>query len=38
MMSWNEFKSTVIPATITVVGLWMLLVLIFTAGSGMVAR
>lgn len=38
MMSWNEFKSVVIPAAITVVGLWALLVLVFTAGSGMVAR
>ena len=38
MMSWDEFKSAIIPAAITVVGLWMLLVLVFTAGSGMVAR
>jgi hypothetical protein len=38
MMSWDEFKSAIIPAAITVVGLWMLLVLLFTTGAGMVAR
>ena len=37
MMSWDEFKSAISPAAITVVGLWMLLVLVFTAGTG-VAR
>jgi hypothetical protein len=37
MMSWDEFKSAIIPAAITVVGLWMLLVLVFTAGTA-VAR
>jgi hypothetical protein len=37
MMSWDEFKAAIVPAVITVVGLWMFLVLIFTAGTG-VAR
>ena len=32
-MSWNEFKSAIVPATLTVIGLWMLLVLVFTAGT-----
>ena len=38
MMSWEEFKEALVPAILTVVGLWVLLVLVFTAGSGMVAR
>lgn len=38
MMSWEEFKEALIPAALTVVGLWVLFVIIFTAGSGMVAR
>jgi hypothetical protein len=38
MMSWEEFKAAIIPAAFTVIGLWAILVLIFTAGSGMVAR
>ena len=38
MMSWDEFKSAIIPAAITVVGMWALLVFVFTAGAGMVAR
>lgn len=38
MMSWEEFKEALVPAILTVVGLWAILVLIFTAGSGMVAR
>ena len=38
MMSWEEFKEAFIPAVFTVVGLWAIFVLIFTAGSGMVAR
>jgi hypothetical protein len=33
MMSWDEFKSAIIPAAFTVVGLWMLLVIVFTAGT-----
>jgi hypothetical protein len=33
MMSWDEFKTAIVPATITVVGLWMLLVIVFTAGT-----
>jgi hypothetical protein len=37
MMPWNEFKSAIIPATLTAVGLWVLLVLVFTAGTA-VAR
>jgi hypothetical protein len=38
MMSWEEFKAAIVPAVFTVIGLWAILVLIFTAGSGMVAR
>ena len=38
MMSFEEFKEAIVPAALTVVGLWAILVLIFTAGSGMVAR
>ena len=37
MMSWEEFKEALVPAILTVVGLWVLLVLIFTAGTA-VAR
>jgi hypothetical protein len=37
MMSWEEFKEALVPAILTVVGLWAMLVLIFTAGTG-VAR
>jgi hypothetical protein len=36
MMSWEEFKVAIVPAVLTVVGLWVLLVLIFTAGTGWV--
>lgn len=32
-MDWNDVKTAIVPATITVVGLWMLLVLVFTAGT-----
>jgi hypothetical protein len=38
MMSWDEFKSAIIPATIGVAVIWATLVVLFTAGSGMVAR
>lgn len=37
MMSWEEFKAAIVPAVFTVIGLWAMLVLIFTAGTG-VAR
>ena len=36
-MSWDEFKAAIVPAILTVVGLWAFLVLVFTAGTG-VAR
>jgi hypothetical protein len=38
MMSWDDFKSAIVPAAITVVVIWATLVLLFTAGAGMVAR
>ena len=38
MMSWDEFKSAIIPAAITLIVIWATLVVLFTAGAGMVAR
>ena len=38
MMDWNEAKAAVVPAIITVVVVWATLVVLFTAGAGMVAR
>jgi|LakMenEpi03Aug12_release.lakeMendotaPanAssembly.Ray.scaffolds.fasta_scaffold1612626_1 hypothetical protein len=32
-MSWEEFKEAIIPAILTVVGLWAILVLVLTAGT-----
>jgi len=37
-MSWQEFKEAIIPAILTVVGIWAILVLVFTVGEGWVAR
>lgn len=37
-MSWEEFKEALVPAILTVVGLWAIFVLVFTAGAGLVAR
>lgn len=37
-MSSEEFKGALVPAILTVVGLWAILVLVFTAGAGLVAR
>lgn len=36
-MSREEFKAAIIPAVLTVLGIWAMLVLVFTAGTG-VAR
>ena len=37
-MSREEFKEAIVPAILTVVGLWAILVLVFTVGEGWVAR
>jgi hypothetical protein len=37
-MDWNDVKTGIVPATITVIVIWATLVVLFTAGAGMVAR